>query len=333
MNSDKTFKRTNCFGIPYLVGTLLILAFLTVGIRPVSSQNLKPMVFAVSVKSVTFSPLFIAEQAGFFKEEGISPKFPLMASDLAVKALASKDVDFAASGESVAKAAAIGFPVKIVLNFFNGSFFYIVTKPEIKKMEDLRGKTIAISRFGSSSDFDARAALQRFGLDPATDVKIIGVGGGNNRLATLISGRVDASMLEVNEKSEAEKAGMKALLFTGQYTRQPFTGLGTSVQKIVSNREDVKRAVRAVSRALTAMKQDRNLVKEFFEKELKVKPDEFEEVYQTAMRVFTPTGRIELEDLKIPYEDARKGVSNAPQVPMSSLVDFSILDEVQRESR
>jgi len=81
------------------------------------------------------------------------------------------------------------------------------------------------------------------------------------------------------------------------------------------------------------MKQDRNLVKEFFEKELKVKPDEFEEVYQTAMRVFTPTGRIELEDLKIPYEDARKGVSNAPQVPMSSLVDFSILDEVQRESR
>ena len=333
MNSDKTFKRTNCFGIPYLVGTLLILAFLTVGIRPVSSQNLKPMVFAVSVKSVTFSPLFIAEQAGFFKEEGISPKFPLMASDLAVKALASKDVDFAASTESVAKAAAIGFPVKIVMNFFNGSLFYLVTKPEIKKIEDLRGKTVAISRFGSATDYDARAVFQRFGMDPATDVKIIGVGGGNNRLATLISGRVDASMLEVNEKSEAEKAGMKALLFTGQYTRQTVTGLGTSVQSILTSRDEVKRVVRAVSRALMAMKQDRNLVKEFFEKELKVKPDEFEEVYQTAMRVFTPTGRIELEDLKIPYEDARKGVSNAPQVPMSSLVDFSILDEVQRESR
>lgn len=333
MNSDKSFNRTNCFGIPYLVAALLILAFLIVGARSAGSQTLKPMVFAVSVKSVSFSPLFIAEQAGFFKEEGISPKFPLMASDLAVKALASKDVDFAASADSVAKAAAIGFPVKVVISFFNGSFFYIVTKPEIKKMEDLRGKTIAISRFGSSTDFDARATFQRFGLDPTSDVKIIPVGGGTNRLATLISGRVDASMLEVTEKIEAEKAGMKALLFTGQYSRHILTGLGTSVQKIVSNREDVKRAVRAVYRSLTAMKQDRNLVKEFFEKELKVKPDEFEDVYQTAMRVFIPTGRAELEDLKIPYEDARKGVSNAPQVPMSSLVDFSILDEVQRESR
>ena len=332
MNSEKSFSRTNCFGIHYLVGALLILAFLIVGAPSVNSQNLKPMVFAVSVKSVTFSPVYIAEQAGFFKEEGISPKFPLMASDLAVKALASKDVDFAASTESVAKAAAMGFPVKIVINFFNGSLFYIVTKPEIRKIEDLRGKIVAISRFGSATDFDARATFQRFGLDPTRDVKIIPVGGGTNRVASLISGRVDAAMLEVTEKLEAERAGMKSLLFTGQYTRQTVTGLGTSVQKILTSRDDVKRAVRAVSRALTAMKQDRNLVKDFFMKELRVKAEEFDDVYQTTMRVFTPTGRIELEDLKVPYEDARRGVSNAPQVPVTDLIDFSILDEVRRES-
>ncbi|MBI3059398.1 MAG: ABC transporter substrate-binding protein, partial [Deltaproteobacteria bacterium] len=76
-------------------------------------------------------------------------------------------MDYAASTATVAKAAALGFPVKIVISFFNGTDFNIVTGPEIRTAKDLKGKIIAVSRFGSAADFDLRVALRHLGLDPA----------------------------------------------------------------------------------------------------------------------------------------------------------------------
>jgi NitT/TauT family transport system substrate-binding protein len=254
-------------------------------------------------------------------------------SDIAMKGLVSGDVDFASSISSVVKAAAIGAPVKTLINFFNGSFFYLVTKPGIANMEQLKGKTVAISRYGSATDFDARAAFRHFNLDPSKDVKILAVGGGPTRIAALVSGRVDATILNNIEKIPAERAGMKALLFTGQYLRQPVGGLGTSVQRMSDGREEIRKSIRAMYRALTVMKADRNRVKGVFAKRLDVKPENFDAIYDDAMRVFLPNGEIDLADLSAPYEDARKQAASAPSIPLSALVDYSILEEVRKTAK
>ncbi len=299
----------------------------------VEAQSLRPMVFAVSSTDVSASPIFVAQHLGYFKEDGLDAKIVIMRSDIAMKGLVTGDVDFASSISSVVKAAAIGAPVKVVLNFFNGSFFYLVAKPPIANVQELKGKVLAVSRFGSATDFDARAALRHFGMDPNRDVKILAVGGGSTRIAALLSGRVDAAIVNNIEKGPAAKSGMKVILFTGQYVKQPVGGLGTSTRHIVEKRDDVRKSVKAVYRALLAMRTERDKVKPAFEKDLAVKADQFDDIYGDAMKVFLPTGKIDLQDLAGPYDDARKAATNPPPVSLTDLVDYSVLDEIRKTIR
>ena len=328
MNS---FRAARPHGLPpmVLIG-LFALAVSLPAVKAVSAQSLKPMVFAVSATDVSASPIFLAEELGFFKAEGIDSKIVVIRSDIAMKGLVTGDIDFASSISSVVKAAAIGAPVKTLINFFNGSFFYLVTKPSITRIEQLKGKTVGVSRYGSATDFDARAAFRHFNMDPSKDVKILAIGGGPTRIAALVSGHIDAVILNNIEKLPAERAGMKPLLFTGQYLRQPVGGLGASAQNMADKRDEIRRSIRAVYRTLTVMKADRNRVKAAFAKRLDVRPENFDTVYDDAMRVFLPNGEIDLADLSAPYEDARKQAVNAPPVPLASIVDYSILEEVRK---
>ena len=334
-------RRKNSFANRGLIGLrskvffslLSLFVFVILEAAPTSAQSLKSVVFAVSSTDVSASPIFVAEDLGYLRAEGIDSKIVVIRSDIAMKGLVTGDVDFASSISSVVKAAAIGAPVKTLINFFNGSFFYLVTKPGIANMEQLKGKTVAISRYGSATDFDARAAFRHFNLDPSKDVKILAVGGGPTRIAALVSGHVDATILNNIEKIPAERAGMKALLFTGQYLRQPVGGLGAGVERIADRREEIRKSIRALYRALIVMKADRNRVKGVFAKRLDVKPENFDAIYDDAMRVFLPNGEIDLADLSAPYEDARKQAATAPSIPLSALVDYSILEEVRKTAK
>jgi ABC-type nitrate/sulfonate/bicarbonate transport system substrate-binding protein len=309
--------------VPLIVGLSLVIVGTA---RPSAAQTQKNyVVITVSTKDLSSAPIWLAERFGFFKKEGIESRIVVMRSDLQIASLVSGDADFAGSLSSVTKAAAVGIPVKIVVSFFNGGFFYIVTKPDITDPMMLRKKTIAISRFGSATDFDARATLKHFSLDAARDVTILPVGGGTNRLASLVSGRVDAAILTEGEKELAEKAGMKALLSTGQFNKQPVGGLGTSIEKMRTHRDILLRSVRAVYHALTVIRNDKNAIKEFFDKELSISAKQFDSAYESMLKVLLPDGEIAASDLVAPYEDARKAVTKAPPVGVDELADWSLL--------
>jgi ABC-type nitrate/sulfonate/bicarbonate transport system substrate-binding protein len=312
----------------------VMLAILVIRCHDVFSQSLKPAVFSLSSpKEISAAPLLLAKYLGYFKEEGIDAKLVVMSSDIAMKGLLTGDVDFASSVSSVVKASAIGVPVRTVINYFNGSFFYLVSKPEFTSIEQLRNKIIAISRYGSATDLDARGAFHHFGIDPSKDITILAVGGGTARIAGLISGRFDATILNVLEKIAAEKAGMRALLLTGQYVKQPVGGLGTSVQQLSDRRDILRRSLRATYRTFAVMRSDRAKTKTFLADALDVKPEYADSIYEDMMKVFLPTGKIDLKDLAETYADARKSAPKAAQVPLSGLVDYSLLDEIQTASK
>jgi NitT/TauT family transport system substrate-binding protein len=309
---------------------LVALGILLIRDRVAYTQTLKPIVIAVSnPREISAAPMLLAKYLGYFKEEGIDVKFVVMSSDISMKGLVTGDVDFTSSVSSVVKAAAIGIPVKTVMNFFNGSFFYLMTKPEISRIEQLRSRIIAISRYGSATDLDARATFRHFGIEPNKDVNILAVGGGTARITSLVSGRVDAAILNNVEKIVAEKAGMRALLLTGQYVKQPVGGLGTSVQHLADRRDNMRRSLKAVYRAFAVIRADRNKTKAFLLDALDVKPEHSDGIYDDMMKVFLPNGKIALQDLAAPYDEARKQVPKAPPVPVATLVDYSLLDEVQ----
>jgi ABC-type nitrate/sulfonate/bicarbonate transport system substrate-binding protein len=318
------------YGLRSATITSLMLIFLLLPTQYTAAQSSKRLIFALSTKDSSTAPILTAVHLGYFKDEGIDANIVLMRSDIGVKALITGDVDFAASVSSVIKASAVGIPVKAVLNFFNGSFFYLITKPQFRDIQQLRGKTIGVSRYGSAADFDARATFRHFGIDPSKDLKILAAGSPASRISALVAGHVDAVILSNTEKLPAEQVGMKPLLFTGQYVKQPVGGLGTSVQRISDRREDVQKGIRAVYRGLLAMTSQRDKVKMVFEKELGVKPEQFDDIYEDTIRVLLPNGTIDLENLREPYEDARKQATNPPQVALDAVIDYSILEEVRK---
>jgi ABC-type nitrate/sulfonate/bicarbonate transport system substrate-binding protein len=297
---------------------------------PASAQTPRKIIIGVSnPDNVTFFPLYFARDAGYFREQGLEPQLIVMNSDLAVKALITGDVDYAASTASAAKAAALGFPVKIVVSFFNGTDFSLVSKPEIKAAGDLKGKIIAVSRFGSAADFDAREALRHPGLDPAKDVKIIPVGAGPNRLVSLLTGKVDAAIINVAESIRAQEQGMRVLISTGKFNRQTLTGLSTATSKIAQNRDEVKRVLRAVTRAIDDYKDRKDKIQPLLIKHTRIRPEHFDFVYQKNLEVLSPDGSLTEADVKAAYIDARKAAANPPSVEMANLFDLSPLREIQ----
>jgi ABC-type nitrate/sulfonate/bicarbonate transport system substrate-binding protein len=316
----------------YNVAAKAVLRFLLICfivVSTVSAQTPRKIIIGVSnPDNVTFFPLYLAKDAGYFREQGLEPQMIVMNSDLAVKALVTGDVDYAASTASVAKAAALGFPVKIIVSFFNGTDFSLVSKPEIKTPADLKNKIVAVSRFGSAADFDAREALTHMGLDPAKDVKIIPVGAGPNRLISLLTGKVDAAIINVAESIRAQEQGMRVLISTGKFNRQTLTGLGTATNKIAQNRDEVRRVVRAVTRAVDDFKNRKEKIQPLLIKHTRIKPEHFEFVYQKNLEVLSPDGSLAEADVKSAYIDARKSAANLPPVEISSLFDLSVLREI-----
>lgn len=308
-------------------GVLILCAVLASG---ASAQTPRKIIIGVSnPDNVTFFPLYFARDAGYFRDQGLEPQLIVMNSDLAVKALMTGDVDYAASTAIVTKAAALGFPVKIIVSFFNGTDFSLVSKPEIKAAGDLKDKIIAVSRFGSAADFDLREALKHFGLDPAKDVKIIPVGAGANRLISLLTGKVDAAIINVSESIRAQEQGMRVLISTGQFNRQTLTGLGTATNKITQNRDEVRKVLRAVTRAIEDFKDRKDKIRPLLIKHTKIRPEYFDFVYQKNLDVLSPDGSLSEADVKTGYVDARKGAVNPPPVEMSNLFDLGPLREIQ----
>ena len=313
-----------------LVTALSLFLFCVISGSSASAQTTRKIIIGVSnPDNVTFFPLYLARDAGYFRDQGLEPQFIVMNSDLAVKALVTGDVDYAASTAIVTKAAALGFPVKIIVSFFNGTDFSLVSKPEIKAAGDLKGKIISVSRLGSAADFDLREALKHFGLDPAKDVKIIPVGAGPNRLISLLTGKVDATIINVSESIRAQEQGMRVLVSTGQFNRQTLTGLGTATIKITQNRDEVRKVLTAVMRAIEDFKDRKDKIRPLLIKHTKIRPEHFDFVYQKNLDVLSPDGSLSEADVKTGYIDARKSAVNPPPVEMSNLFDLAPLREVQ----
>jgi ABC-type nitrate/sulfonate/bicarbonate transport system substrate-binding protein len=321
--------------MPWKKTSLLIAALvLAAGVCGAFAQTPRKIIIGVSnPDNVTFFPLYLARQFGYFHQEGIEAQLIVINSDVAVKALATGDLDYAASTASVAKAAAVGFPVKIVVSFFNGTDFNLVTRPDIQGAADLKGKVVAVSRFGSAADFDAREALKHLGLDPAKDVKIIPLGPGPSRLISLLSGKVDAAVINVAESLRAREQGMKVLVSTGKFNRQTLTGLGAATQKVSANRDEVRRVLRAVSRALVDFRDQKEKIKPLLIKHTGIRPEHFDFVYEKNLEVLSPDGMMTDIDVQASYASARKEAVNPPSVPISALYDLTILREARAAGR
>lgn len=204
-------------------------------------------------------PVWSAHAAGTYEKYGLDIELILFGSGtLAAQALISGDVSLAGlAGPAVINAGIAGADVVMVLGGTNVMPYWIVSKPGIRTAEQLKGKKIAIARFGSSSDFAARYAVSRLGLNPDKDVVILQIGSAPARLAALEQGSVDAAAVTppINFTS-VMKGYYKIADLAEMGLAYPMQGLVTTRAYLSSRREVVKRASMAQIEAVARFKND-----------------------------------------------------------------------------
>ena len=172
------------------------------------------MRIAYSSISGAYVGIWVAHDAGLFAKEGLDNQMILIpsATQLAQVAVAG-DVDIASLGGGPMIAATLsGADLKVIGNNVNKMIFSIHTKPEVKSIEELRGKRIGVSRFGSRTDVSARDALRKFNLDPQKDVILLQLGSMISIFGALRSGAVEGALVSPPTQFLSEKLGFKELV-------------------------------------------------------------------------------------------------------------------------
>jgi NitT/TauT family transport system substrate-binding protein len=158
-------------------------------------------------------PAWLAKDAGIFEKNGLDVQLVFFSGGTtAVMALISADTPIAQlAGPAVINSVMAGSDAALIVGGVTSLNYYLMGRSEIKTPEQLKGGSVAISRFGSSSDFIARYALSRVGLTPGKDVAIVQIGSTTARVDAALSGRVQATVVQPPASIIAQKKGMTVL--------------------------------------------------------------------------------------------------------------------------
>src|SRR5918995_343851 len=160
-------------------------------------QPLRKVRMAFTSLSSVMCPPWIAREIGIFNKHGLDVE--VIATPTGVEgmnALIAGEVQFLQiSGGTTASAALGGADVMVVGTTLDSLVQNLIARPEIEKAEQLRGKSVGITRFGTSIDVGARMALKHFGLVPEKEVAIVQVGGMESMVTALQTNRIQAGIL------------------------------------------------------------------------------------------------------------------------------------------
>ena len=276
-----------------------------------------------------FMTFALAHKRGLLKEEGIEAEIIRVTGGASAAALSSGDLDY---GTGMALGGPItGLPVKVVACFVPAPVFALVARPEVKSVQELKGKTVGISTFGGLSIFGARAIAKHFGLDPDKDIKFVAVGAVEGRFIRLIQGQIDAAILAPPLDYEAKKKGFNILARAEDILVFPETGLVTGVKKIQEKPDEIKRVVRAGIKANRYIRDNREGTIQFIVEWLKVNRDVATATYDGVVKVYNEDPSLCEKGLRVMIEERKTTLKVNREVPLSEVADLSILREAQRE--
>lgn len=168
------------------------------------------IIIGLARTSMSMLPVFLAQDKGLFREEGLEPQLVFVGGRLQVRALAAGEVDYSASAETVLRPAVQGCRLKSRLyEFANGGS--LIAAPDIKTVSGLKGRSIGVTSIGGSLDYAAREVLSKNGLNPERDARFVGLAQSEQMLA-LSSDSIQGAMLTPPYDSMMEKKGFRKLV-------------------------------------------------------------------------------------------------------------------------
>lgn len=250
-------------------------------------QEMRKLRAAFTSISGNMTPLWAAREGGSFKRYGLDVELISMPSgNEGINALIAGELQFLAiAGSTTATAAVGGAEVLALATTIDRLVTSLVVGPSIQKPEDLKGKSVGISRFGTSIDTAARLAIQHYGLEPIKDVAITQIGAMSSLLAALRSNRIQAAILSYPSITQARREGYREMLDVASLG-MPYASTGITTRRALLQ-QDPKLAVdyvKAVVEAIARLKKDKEFGLGVMSKYLRTKDkDVLEETYEVSV--------------------------------------------------
>jgi len=280
-------------------------------------------------------PSYVAIDKGFLKAEGLDANFITATAGVLVRATIAKEIEFSPIPGGGSEAMLKGAP----LVFFAGesliSQWTLTTTPEIKRVEDLRGKTLGLGRPGSADYSEMVITLGKFfQMQPGKDYKVISFTGEPDRVAALIKGSIQGGVLSFPHAARAEKEGMKILVRTGDYIPRLGGTFLTNRDFIKEKREVVKRFTRGIVKAEDYIRTNKAGTMEVIAKYFEIKDNKVvESIYSQVHDKFSPEMPPDLiKDLFESRTTPELGWPAGKPLPdLNQFVDRTIVNEVLQE--
>lgn len=235
-------------------------------------------------------PSYVAMDKGFFKGEGFDAAFIATTGGVLVRAAIAKEIEFVPIPAGGSEAILQGAPLIFVVGQSLISQWTLTTTPDIKRLEDLKGKTIGLGRPGSADYSEIVVTLgKHFKMEPGKDYKVIAFGGEPDRIAALVNRSIQAGALSFPNAARAEKEGMKVLLKTGDYIPRLGGSFLTHRDNLKDKRDVVKRFVRAMAKADEYVKANRKGTIEVIQKYFEINDAAVNDgIYNQVANAFSP---------------------------------------------
>lgn len=310
---------------------------LTVLALPASApaQEKRRLRAAYTSISGNMTPLWAAQDGGYLKKYGLDVDIISMPSgNEGMNALIAGELEFLAIAGSTTTTAAVGGAEVVALaTTIERLVTSLVVGPAIQKPEDLKGKSVGISRFGTSIDTAARLAIQHYGLEPVKDVAITQIGAVASMLAALRANRIQAAILSYPAIIQARREGFRELLDIASLG-MPYASTGITVRRafLQQRRDLATNYVKAIVEAIARLKKDRAFALEVMSKHLRTKEkDVLEETYEVSVikylkRVPFPTP----EAFRSVLEELAQTNPKAKGQEPRKFYDDSILQELEK---
>jgi NitT/TauT family transport system substrate-binding protein len=277
-------------------------------------------------------PFVIAEEKGFFKSEGLNAVSVVMQNQVVVNGVVARQVDYGGTFSNFVGAALSGLPVRIVMAVMDGSDHYLVTSPNIKRVEDLKGKKFGISSFGGTPHSEAVMILRKYGMNPEKDVTFLQIGGSSSRYAALDSGSIDAAMLVPPFNKLAAKRGFNEILSFNEIMSIPLGGLTVHTQRMKEKPDEIVRMIKAMLKGVNYIRNNQAEILSIMASKWGIKEADVREgIYRDIVGIYTRNGVASDETMKNVIQLVRDTRKAKDDLGLSDVVDWSFAKKAQAE--
>lgn len=320
-------KRFNQIAGPIRFLTLFALAWVLAFHSPALAQE-KKLIIGYTARDLNNFPLFAAQAKGFFKDGGKEVEIVQIRSNIGLSGLLGGSVDYYTSFSSaITLAAQQGSPIVGIFSMIERPSLYLVSRPEIKSVAELKGKSIGLGSIGGISVTITQRLLGFYGVGPK-DFTIVSAGDMPVRLAAVKSGAIQATLAGPPAPTLAKELGLNVLGSAADVVDFPLAGLSATTSKIKSNRGEVVSVLTAMLRGLLFVHNQRSDAIALAQKIFKMDRRLAEASYDQTLKAYSKDGTASAKGIESVLEVARQqGV--AKSVTVNDVVDFGPLREAQ----